>query len=120
MDFILHPLRWHFSGYSTGINLFFPQTAKGTTAKENLDESDNLIFYKDIAKYSKEKYIRMIFKQYMQMDCANNKSLKLEEDLADEITYNARIIVWKYQWFKWALAIDVIAFGILIVAFVVA
>ena len=77
---------------------------KGKCKKEN----DNLLFYEDIAKYSKESYLIALYKKYQDTVKTEDELLKREIDYADEITYNAKIIVQKYKCFKNAWYVDFI------------
>ena len=69
---------------------------------------DNLLFYEDIAKYSKESYLIALYKKYQDTVKTEDELLKREIDYADEITYNAKIIVQKYKCFKNAWYVDFI------------
>ncbi|WP_195421580.1 Pycsar system effector family protein [Faecalicatena contorta] len=99
---------------------FIPQMGKKIKNKGIHCESDNLIYYRDIAKYSKEDYLKKIFKYYVNVDILDNEILKVEEDYAEEITYNAGICVRKYKWFEYALKVEIIMLLILIIMVVIA
>ena len=59
-----------------------------------------------IAKYSKESYLIALYKKYQDTVKTEDELLKREIDYADEITYNAKIIVQKYKCFKNAWYVD--------------
>ena len=61
---------------------FFPQLDKKNKSKNPYPENDNLIFYKDIAKYCQEEYIKAIFKQYVQIDIPDTEIQKIERDFS--------------------------------------
>lgn len=83
---------------------------KGKCKEETgvIKENDNLLFYEDIAKYSKESYLIALYKKYQDTVKTEDELLKREIDYADEITYNAKIIVQKYKCFKNARYVDFI------------
>ena len=87
---------------------------------EKESDSDNLLFFKDIAKYSKKAYLKQIFKQYANLELSDSDIRKLEEDLADEITYNASIAIRKYKWFNRALAMDILMLVVLAIMIIIA
>ena len=99
---------------------FVPQTGKGISDNEKQSDSDNLLFFKDIAKYSKKAYLKQIFKQYANLELSDSDIRKLEEDLADEITYNASIAIRKYKWFNRALAMDILMLVVLAIMIIIA
>lgn len=75
---------------------------------QQIERYDNLLFYEDIAKYSKESYLIALYKKYQDTVKTEDELLKREIDYADEITYNAKIIVQKYKCFKNAWYVDFI------------
>lgn len=87
---------------------FFPQTGKQTKNEGYNYNSDNLIFFNDIAKYGKEEYLKAVFRTYAQVNISNDEILKIENDLADAITCNAVITTKKYKLFKVALIIEIL------------
>lgn len=99
---------------------FFPMMGKENGNKSIHSVRDNLIFYKDIAKYSKEEYIKAIFKQYMQIDILDSEIWKIEMDFSEEITYNAYVTITKYKWFNNALRTEMVMLILLAVAIVIA
>lgn len=99
---------------------FFPKMGKKNENKSIHSGSDNLIFYKDIAKYSKEEYIKAVFKQYMQIDILDSEIQKIEMDFSEEITYNAFITITKYKWFNNALRTEIVMLILLAFAIVIA
>lgn len=81
----------------------------------------NLLFWGDIAKVKDEtQYIHQIIERYFP-HCALEKSAqRMCIDLACEIVINSRIANRKYELFKIALCIDVIAFLITAILLIVA
>lgn len=77
--------------------------------KETVEE--NLIFFGDIKKYSKEDSVKKINEIYY-----HDKDKQVSEyqlDLSSEIVYNSNITSFKYALFKIAILLDIIAFLIL-------
>lgn len=87
---------------------FKPDKGKCKEETGVIKENDNLLFYEDIAKYSKESYLIALYKKYQDTVKTEDELLKREIDYADEITYNAKIIVQKYKCFKNARYVDFI------------
>ena len=87
---------------------FKPDKGKCKEETGVIKENDNLLFYEDIAKYSKESYLIALYKKYQDTVKTEDELLKREIDYADEITYNAKIIVQKYKCFKNAWYVDFI------------
>lgn len=107
---------------STIIALFSFYPDKGTN---NLDKGNhsafyNLILYKKIAQYGKIQYLKAVFKQYAGSELQNWDIQKIEEDLADEITYNANIVVRKYKCFCYALIIEIVMLLLLVIMIFIA
>lgn len=68
-------------------------------------ETDNLLFYGDIAKYNPEKYMEKLYKQAMKdLDEID----AYEEDIAEQVIINSRIALRKYKLFNVALWLNVI------------
>ncbi|WP_432664495.1 DUF5706 domain-containing protein [Wukongibacter baidiensis] len=64
-------------------------------------DKDNLLFYKDISKYSPENYIRKIDSRYqLNIEMIDDKYPNIIFDYAQEIVTNAKIAVWKYAVFR--------------------
>lgn len=59
-----------------------------------------ICFYEDIAKYSEESYLIALYKKYQDTVKTEDELFKREIDYADEITYNAKIIVQNISVFK--------------------
>jgi len=58
-------------------------------------ETDNLLFYGDIASYDPAGYLQALYKH-----CdAKDEALPIERDYAQQIVMNSRIAVRKYEWF---------------------
>jgi len=99
---------------------FFPKMGKETKDQSAHSDHDNLIFYVDIAKYNKEQYIKAIFKQYAKMDILDTEVQKIEMDFAEEITYNATVVIRKYKWFNYAIKTEILMLVILVITLIVA
>lgn len=99
---------------------FFPKMGKETKNQNRHSDHDNLIFYMDIAKYDREQYIKAIFKQYTKMDILDTEVQKIERDFAEEITYNATVIIRKYKWFNYAIKTEIFMLIILVITIIIA
>lgn len=99
---------------------FFPKTSKETRDQRRHSDLDNLIFYADICRYNKEQYIKAIFKQYAKNDILDTEIQKIEKDFAEEITYNAAVVVRKYKWFNYALKTEILMLVVLVITLIVA
>ena len=90
--------------------------------KQMLEESAKL--YKDntayLVKNDKKEYIKAVFKQYAQVDISEGEIQKIEDDLSEEITYNATVAVRKYKWFNYAIKTEILILGILVMVMVIA
>ena len=100
---------------------FMPDLKNSCKEKNNTSTTNlNLIYFSDIYKIeSVHKYIELIRRNYFQN---NNVSVddKLIYDLANEIMINSGIAVKKYEKFKAALKIDIIALLVMIVFIIAA
>lgn len=83
--------------------------------KNRKKQEENLLFFEDIKNYSGSEYAKKISKVYLQKREITLSKYQL--DLADEIVYNADIASQKYMFFKWAVFLDIVAFLILIIEF---
>ncbi len=99
---------------------FFPKMGKETKNQGSRSDSDNLIFYIDIAKYDKEQYIKAIFKQYAGIDILDTEVQKIEKDFAEEITYNATVVIRKYKWFNCAIKTEILMLVMLVITLIAA
>lgn len=102
---------------SSGLALiaFIPNMGNNKKTIEVKEEQNNLLLYSHIAKYTKEKYLIALYKEYFNSIKQESDLSKIELDYADEITYNAEITINKYKWFRRALYVDFIGIiGILI------
>lgn len=86
--------------------------------QNNINENDNLIFYKDIKNYTKEEYLIKIYKYYLEKEYTIES--KYEFDLSEEIIENSKIAVSKYLLFKIAVCFDIIFFLIIIILLIIA
>lgn len=98
---------------------FIPQTEKNNSNKSD-QTNNNLIFYKDISKYSKKEYIKELFKLYLKTNIEDEEITKLEEDFAEEIVYNSSICVKKFKYFNASLKIEIIMLLILVFMVIIA
>ena len=87
-----------------------------TKDQSGYSDRDNLIFYMDIAKYNKEQYIKAVFKQYAKTDILDAEVQKIEKDFAEEITYNATVVIRKYKWFNYAIKTEILMLVILLMS----
>lgn len=69
---------------------------------------ENLLFFEDIKKYSKEEYVKKINEVYYNY--SDKQITKYQLDLSNEIIYNSYIASLKYWLFKIAILLDIIAF----------
>ena len=73
---------------------FFPKRhIPWLASRRQASETDNLLFYGDIANYDPSGYLRALYSQCNPKD----ETLPIEEDYAGQIVMNSRIAVWKYQ-----------------------
>ena len=86
--------------------------------KVRKDENDNLLFFEAIKKYSGNEYAKQVSKLYFKT--SKKDFSKYQLDLADEIVYNSDIASRKYKFFKVAAYLDVVAFMLLAVCFIIA
>lgn len=84
----------------------------GEINKENkpVKVTDNLLFYQDIAKYSEDEFLKIIYETYFN-EVLNDISHAphYECDIAKEICINARIAARKYRLFKVGAWVDICA-----------
>lgn len=98
---------------------FLPNLGKEKRNDDGYLESDNLIFYKDIAKYDPKRYLKAVFKMYAEISITEEQIQKIELDYATEITFNSSVALRKYALFKWALWIQMLNIGVLILMAVI-
>lgn len=117
----------YFIGAGLIISLFFALLSFFPHLSSNRDDihqivrdSDNLLFYGDICRYSASEYIQALYKQYCNVDVDCNEISKYELDYANEIIINSKITMRKYIFFKYALIIDVILIVFILIALIVA
>ena len=78
----------------------------------------NLLYFGDIDKIGKaDQYLQCVRNSYFPGERVESK---LIEDYADEIVINSRLTVQKYQLFKCAVVVDILAFAIVIALIVIA
>ena len=89
--------------------------------KDTPNEEDNLLFYRDIAKYSEQEFILSIYKKYLGMNIDNNDGIRIYiKHMASEICINAKIACKKYNAFNTALLLDILALVVVIILTIVA
>lgn len=88
---------------------FFPQIKHLPLApqKEEPKDTDNLLFYGDIAHYEPKHYLRCLYKQQGEYIIS---TMPLEVDYARQIVVNSRIALRKYHLFTAALWLLLSAF----------
>lgn len=100
---------------------FFPKAYNRPKMLKTNEQSDNLVFWNDIAMIKdEERYIELVIDRYFSGKNLNREPNKLCYDLASEIVINSRIARSKYNCFKNALKVDVISFLLCILLFVAA
>lgn len=97
------------------LNTFIPKMGKEIDSYNYFSETDNLLFYRDIAKYDVDNYLKLVFKKYRDIDVSDNDIHKIEKDLAREIIYNAKVATRKYELFNKAINVDIVVFISMIV-----
>lgn len=103
----------------TALLSFLPKTGKSNQREENHYETDNLMFYNDIYKYNKMEYLKALIKRYTKIDIDNQEIQKIEEDYAEEITYNAAVVVRKYKYFNYTLKIEIAMLCLLVLIMII-
>lgn len=100
---------------------FFPKLGKKLQClfeRQAIQENDNLIFFEDIKKYTGYEYVKKINKRYFN---TRSESVgKYQLDIADEIVYNSGVTSYKYKMFRNAVYIDVLAFIMFVMSFIIA
>ena len=85
---------------------FIPQTAiPWLSTSSRPKETDNLLFFGDIAKYAPKSYVEALYKQ---AEKAIDKVDAYEEDIAEQIIVNSRIALRKYKLFNTAIWLNVV------------
>lgn len=97
---------------------FIPQLSRmKIKLVSNPMETDNLLFFGDIAKYDAKAYIIKLSGLYLNSNTDNTKQLLLEK-YADQIIINSRIAKTKYYIFGVAVVLTAIALTLLLMIFV--
>lgn len=100
---------------------FVPYTKNRPDQKKQKKNTENLMFYGDIAEFeSVESYIDKILDDYFSRKSNKYRNNKLIYDLASEVLINSRIAMRKNTLFKCAAKIDLIAFFVLIALLIIA
>ncbi|MFE8598329.1 Pycsar system effector family protein [Archangium violaceum] len=100
--FYLNSLPW-LLGCSGLISLisFLPKTTiPFITSKAGKKDTDNLLFFGDIAKYDTDDYTKALQKSWQTTPSSIGDESK---HLSEQIVVNSGIAVWKYSCFKLAL-----------------
>lgn len=86
--------------------------------KYDPEKDYNLIFYKDIDEIGDvETYIKLVNKKYYgDKETIGNRAI----DLAVEVMVNSQIAMNKYMWFGYALKVDLLAVGCIVILFIAA
>lgn len=87
----------------------FPKGNMNTNIRDGdyVEEKDNYLYWKDIAKYSKTDYIEKVNKQFFDNNSSETTS-RQEFMLAEEIITNARIAKYKYYMFELATKVVIV------------
>lgn len=87
---------------------FYPRYVKDASRKiGNYGNDDNLLYWKDIAKYADEDFLKKVYKDFLAED---KNSFGVSEKLyAQEIIINARIASKKYDLFQMTVKIAIVA-----------
>ncbi|MCI9099740.1 MAG: hypothetical protein HFH58_07755 [Lachnospiraceae bacterium] len=93
-----------------------PLTAKIKLKKPQANSNDNPLFFQDIIKYEYTDYLDYVKNRY---HTANVLCGKCEMDLAQEIVENSKNACVKYNLFKKALFVDVMAVVIVVIVAIV-
>ena len=93
-----------------------PLTAKIKLKKPQANSNDNPLFFQDIIKYEYTDYLDCVKNRY---HTANVLCGKCEMDLAQEIVENSKNACVKYNLFKKALFVDVMAVVIVVIVAIV-
>lgn len=85
--------------------------------KDEPEEKDNLLYYRDIAKYSEEKFLLKFHENYFNESLTNIDSVDpYIRNIASEIRTNAKITSRKFDLFNTALIVDIFALIVAVVA----
>lgn len=89
---------------------FFPQYRKDVNISVGqYTTDDNILFWKDIAKYSVEDYISKVNEINLDLSNADNvNTFEIEKIFVEEIITNARIAQFKYNMFIYAVKYAII------------
>lgn len=100
---------------------FFPKLGEKLQCffkEQAIQDADNLLFFEDIKKYTEDEYVKKVNKNYFNKESESVGKYQL--DIANEIVYNAKVASYKYKMFKVAVCIDVVAFIMFILNFIIA
>lgn len=93
----------NFTGYAcliissiTCIVSFMPVLNDCWFSQGERKNSDNCLFFGDIAKYDTNSYIKLVISKLPE---SNLTESKFDVDYANQITNNAKITLTKYKWF---------------------
>lgn len=89
--------------------------------KDVPNDDDNLLYYRDITKYTEEDFLLKIHTVYFNESIENSDSVSLYiKNMTSEICINAKIATRKFELFNKALKIDIIALLIAIAIIIMA
>ncbi len=75
-----------------------------------LKECDNLMYYRDISKYSESEFAIKLYKNYFQEDITNMDNIPIYlKNMISEININAKIATRKFDLFNYGIFIDVLS-----------
>ena len=99
-----------------------PNILNYSPPKTEITDSDkqksNLLFYKDIKKYTESDYVKELYKRYLGKNIQKNEISRLELDIAQEIIINSYIACKKYKLFKIACIAELVAIVLLVLSIV--
>lgn len=91
---------------------FFPRYDKDTSRSTGMyKNNDNLLFWKDIAKYSEHDFLKKMYKDFFEKEKQNFD--KEEKQYVEEIIINARIAKYKFDLFRTATIVVVVGISLM-------
>ena len=99
---------------------FIPLLEKAHKKTGDCEEDDNLLFFRDIAKYTYKEYLNALIEKYFDGETDIIKINGLELDYAKEITYNSFVASRKYYYFSLAVKIQISIWGLFIILLIMA
>lgn len=88
---------------------------------ENCNENDNMLFYKDIAKYSAEEYCKKVYYNYFNENLEDTNTIPRNiKDMIFEININSKIATRKFILFNLAIRCNLVSLVYLFLVFIIA